>query len=231
MVCSVNISSIAVVTKIDCLMQKIFSVVFFLFLLDVHASAQRYNYSALRNGDLLFQDLDCGDLCDAIEQVTTSYKGRHFSHLGLVCIEKDTIFVIEAIGEKVKKTLLKDFVNRNQNEILLGRVKARYQKIIDKVIHYAQGQIGLPYDDAFLYGNGQYYCSELVYDAFKFGYGQKDFFVLEPMTFKQPHNKEFFPIWITYFKNLSMPIPEALPGINPGGISTSSRLRIYVFRR
>jgi hypothetical protein len=47
-------------------------------------SAQKSDYGALKNGDILFQDLDCGGLCDAIEQMTQSYGGRYFSHIGLV---------------------------------------------------------------------------------------------------------------------------------------------------
>ncbi|MHC4724324.1 MAG: hypothetical protein ACYS9V_08765 [Planctomycetota bacterium] len=37
-----------------------------------------------KEGDLLFQDLDCGPLCDAIEKVTTGYQGSNFSHVGIL---------------------------------------------------------------------------------------------------------------------------------------------------
>jgi hypothetical protein len=44
------------------------------------------------------------------------------------------------------------------------------------------------------------------------------------MTFKQPQDSSFFPVWIDYYKQLSMEIPEGQPGINPGGISRSDKI-------
>ena len=36
----------------------------------------------LKNGDLLFQDLDSSPLCDAIEKVTSGFNNLNFSHIG-----------------------------------------------------------------------------------------------------------------------------------------------------
>ena len=44
---------------------------------------------AFKSGYLLFQDLDCGELCDAIKWVTKGVNGKEFSHLGLVYIPGD----------------------------------------------------------------------------------------------------------------------------------------------
>jgi hypothetical protein len=180
----------------------------------------------LKNGDLLFQDLDCGPLCDAIEQVTISYGKRHFSHLGMVYVKHDSIFVLEAIGNSVRLTPLAAFRARTTHPMLAARVKAHYKSLVPKAISFAEHQLGVPYDDAYLYDNGKYYCSELIYDAFKAAQNGKDFFVLQPMTFKQPGTQSFFPAWITYYRNLKIPIPEGMPGINPGGISMSPLLDI-----
>jgi len=50
-----------------------------------HRSTFKQNHGfVLQPGDLLFQDLDCGPLCDAIEKVTTGYQGANFSHVGIV---------------------------------------------------------------------------------------------------------------------------------------------------
>lgn len=195
------------------------------------AKAQRNHFGKLKTGDLLFQDLDCGDLCDAIEQVTQSYRGRHFSHIGLVSVEGDSTYIIEAIGTTVHRTPIFDFVNRNNNELLLGRVKRRYRKIATNAVNFALQQLGLPYDDIFLYNNGKYYCSELIYDAFRSANRDKDFFSLAPMTFMQPNSKSFFPVWVDYYQNLSAPIPEGMAGINPGGISLSAKLTMYYYRK
>lgn len=192
--------------------------------------AQKKLKTPLRSGDLIFQDLDCGGLCDAIEQVTQSYGGRHFSHIGLISIEEDSIYIIEAIGQKVKRTPLGQFVSRNQKELLLGRVKPQYRQILPAAVTFARQQIGIPYDETFLYDNGKYYCSELLYDAFKVANSSKDFFELRPMTFKQPGSDSYFPVWVDYYKKLDTAIPESAPGINPGGISLSEKIDVFIYR-
>lgn len=204
---------------------------FFLLFTATVTVAQKSDYGTLKNGDILFQDLDCGGLCDAIEQVTQSYGGRHFSHIGLVSIEGDSIYVIEAIGTKVQRTALKEFTHRNGNEILLGRVSKSYQKMLPQAVHIAQEQIGIAYDDAFIYDNGKYYCSELLYDAFKQANANEAFFELRPMTFKKPNSNEFFPVWVDYYQKLKMPIPEGMAGINPGGISMSKKLQMFLYKK
>jgi hypothetical protein len=192
--------------------------------------AQNSNYGNLKDGDIIFQDLDCGPLCDAIEQVTYSYGGRHFSHLGLVSCERDSIFVIEAIGTKVQKTTIDKFLARTNNEHLIGRLKRRFLKLAKTSTLLAKEKIGMPYDDAFLYNNGKYYCSELIYDVFKQANNNNSFFELAPMTFKMPNSESFFPVWVEYYKNLGLPIPESKLGINPGGISRSKKLKVYKFK-
>ncbi len=188
--------------------------------------AQLPNNIKLQSGDFIFQDLDCGPLCDAIEQVTQSYAGHHFSHIGLVYLKGDTTYIIEAIGKEVQLTPLVKFSARTKNKMYIGRVKKRYKAVAKKAIQFALKQIGVPYDDEFLYNNGKYYCSELIYDAFKWANSNNDFFVLQPMTFKQPNSDQFFPVWVAYYKKLGVPIPEAAAGINPGGISTSDKIEI-----
>lgn len=181
--------------------------------------------TTLRSGDLLFQKMNCGELCDAIHAVTEGYQGNDFSHLGLVVIENDSIFIIEAAGNAVRKVTLEQFSKNTETTMFIGRVKSKYQKLIPQVISFAKQQIGIPYDDDYLYDNGKYYCSELIYDAFLKANG-KPFFELQPMTFKQPESKEFFPAWIEYYQNIKVEIPEGELGCNPGGISTSDKIKI-----
>jgi hypothetical protein len=191
------------------------------FLCTSFLKAQQY-----KTGDLLFQDLDCGELCDAIETVTQGYNGQKFSHIGLVYVKNDSIYIIEAIGENVHLTPIADFLERSENPIVQARVKTQYAKLVPNAIQFALQQKGKPYDEPFLYNNGKYYCSELIYDAFSFANNGKPFFQLERMTFKQPDSEVFFPVWVNYYKNLKMKIPEGKPGINPGGISRSDKIDI-----
>jgi hypothetical protein len=87
-------------------------------------------------------------------------------------------------------------------------------------------QMGVLYDDQYLYDNGKYYCSELIYDAFKAANKNKPFFKLFPMTYKKPGSDAYFPAWKVYFEHLNMEVPEGKPGCNPGGISLSDKIDI-----
>jgi cell wall-associated NlpC family hydrolase len=191
-----------------------------------NASAQKLTSKDLRPGDLIFQNLDCGPMCDAIEAVTEGVDGQDFSHVAMVCKQGDSLVVIEAIGKGVHFTSLENFAKRTTNKMYVGRVKPSYQKLITKAETFAEKQIGIPYDDAFIYGNNKYYCSELIYDAFKSANNGKPFFQLFPMTYKQPGSNEYFPVWVDYFKKLNLEIPEGKPGCNPGGLSRSEKIDI-----
>lgn len=177
-----------------------------------------------QSGDLVFQNLDCGGLCDAIEAVTEGYNHQSFSHIGLIVIQNDSTYVLEAIGKNVHLTPIAEFKKRSPHPLVHARLKLQYQPLITMAISFALNQQGVAYDDVFLYDNGKYYCSELIYDAFLFANNNKPFFSLEPMTFKQPNTQTFFPVWVTYYKQLGMDIPEGKPGINPGGISRSKQI-------
>lgn len=197
-----------------------------ILLLHNAATAQSFESIKLKTGDLIFQDLDCGPLCDAIEAVTSGYKGHKFSHIGLVYLRNDSTYIIEAMGSGVRMVPLLDFKKRSTHKLYVGRLKAQYQKLIPGAIKYATASIGIAYDDDFLYNNKKYYCSELIYDAFMQANGNKPVFKLEPMTFKEPGTNKYFPAWIDYYEKLKEPIPEGKPGINPGGISLSDKITI-----
>ena len=70
--------------------------------------SQMYPQTSFKVGDIIFQDLDCGPPCDAIEAVTSGYNGAQLSHCGIITEiqgkEFSQIFVIEAIGDGVIKT-------------------------------------------------------------------------------------------------------------------------------
>jgi hypothetical protein len=205
-------------------MRRIIGCLFLLFL-GLNAQAQTLKFE-LKNGDLIFQDLDCGPMCDAIEAVTEGYKGQKFSHVGLVWKKGNTIQIIEALSKGVDTIPLEQFMLRDTLHYKIGRVLPPYQKLIPKAIQFATQQLGKPYDVAFTYGNEAYYCSELIYDAFPYANKGKTFFQLFPMTFKQPQSETYFPVWVDYFNKLGIPIPEGELGCNPGGLSQSTKIKI-----
>lgn len=193
------------------------------------AQAKAISLADLQSGDLIFEDLDCGPLCDAIEAVTPACKGHHFSHIGI--IERTgggKLFVIESIGAGVKRTALDTFLLRSSHPCFIGTLKRKYRYLAVAAVQFAQAKIGIPYDDDFLYNNGKYYCSELVYDVFLLANGGRPFFRMFPMTYKVPGSGKFFPAWEHYFKEKKQAVPEGLPGCNPGSIAQSGKLRLYL---
>jgi hypothetical protein len=186
---------------------------------------------SFKNGDLIFQNLDCGPLCDAIESVTAGYKGMPLSHIAIVEIANGNIQVIEAIGKNVHKTPIDTFLKRivdsnGKPKVIVGRLNSSYITLVPKALAFCNEQLGKQYDDAFLPNNDKYYCSELLYDAFKDANNGKAFFSLQPMTFKDKKAKTFFPAWVDYFAALKMEIPEGIDGCNPAGIANDTKLTI-----
>lgn len=180
----------------------------------------------LKPGDLLFQDLDCGELCDAIESVTDGYNGWKFSHVAMVVENSNDLMIEEAIGKDVHITSFRDFLDRYKDDegnpkVVVGRLKD--DKSLDRIIKNSSKYIGMPYDDIFKIGDEKYYCSDLIYNVYK---DKKYFFDLNPMTFKSQSTNDFLPVWTDYYNKMKVPIPEGKPGLNPGSISRSNRINI-----
>ncbi len=205
--------------------------IFLLFSVSANWSCQqKTNTYQPQNGDILFQDLDCGPLCDAIKQVTASYGNYHFSHLGLVYKDSmDSVCVIEAIGTEVQCTPLRTFLNRSLNTQKKPKVIAMRTDFsltqIDSSVIIALSQLSKPYDDYFLPNNDKWYCSELIAYAFNTAM-HETIFEQTPMTYKTAGSPDIMPVWIEYFKNLNMAVPEGIPGCNPGGMSRSNHLKL-----
>ena len=181
----------------------------------------------LRTGDFLFQDLDCGPLCDAIESVTPGLDGRHFSHVGLVEQRGESAFVIEAISVGgVVRTPLAAFLSRATDsagvpQVVTRRLSPKHETLLPAAREFCESAMGMPYDDAYVMDNNKYYCSELLYDAFAHANGGRPVFELTPMTFKSPGSEDFDPAWVAYYERLGVEIPEGEPGCNPGSLAVS----------
>ena len=181
----------------------------------------------LENGDLLFQDLDSSPLCDAIENVTPGFDNMNFSHVGIVTIEDGKPMVYEAYPPNVQLVDLKVFLERsldinNKPKVIVGRLKKEYHKSIKSALRFIKNKVGTKYDELFLYENNEYYCSELLYEAFL----KDSIFELQPMNYKYKDSNEFQEQWINHFKKLDSEIPQGKLGINPGTMSISEKIEI-----
>jgi Permuted papain-like amidase enzyme, YaeF/YiiX, C92 family len=184
--------------------------------------------SKLQPGDLLFQDLDCGDLCTAIEKVTRKKGYPAISHVAIVeKIENGKIIIIEAL-KSVKRIDFKTFAQRSRDssgraKIVIARVKKGLKRHVPFLLHEIKMRLGKPYDSEFLPDNGAYYCSELISDSFA-SIGV-DIFKRKPMFFGK-EGSWALKIWRKYFDSKKKIIPSGKPGTNPMDIMTSSYLKI-----
>ncbi|NJN77641.1 MAG: hypothetical protein HC803_04355 [Saprospiraceae bacterium] len=215
-------------------MHSLFYPVFVLFsiVLIGFSSCQTAEDFQLQEGDLLFQDSDCGEFCDAIEAVTEGINGYEFSHVGLLMKDKDgTLKVMEAITVGVVLTPLDSFLNRsfdakNQPKVVVGRLKSEHQNLVSDAIKFIHSKMNATYDFVFNIENDSFYCSELIHLAFQSANNNQPIFETPKMTFKAPNTDSTFAIWQTYFEELGQPIPEGKIGLNPGSMSRSPYLEI-----
>jgi len=195
-------------------------------------SGGRHKHFELKPGDLLFQDIDCGPVCDAIEMANPGVEGARLSHIGMVSrVENNNVYVVEAFVNGVQEINFKDFISRSYDKkghpkVLVGRVDVD-EKLINKAVRKARSVIGSKYDLSFNFdvSDNKYFSSELIYDAFR-DEKNKPIFELAPMTFKKPGTNETKEVWVEYFKKIKTKIPEGGMGISPGEISKSKYVKI-----
>lgn len=109
-----------------------------------------------QEGDILFQ-VSCSRQSPFIQQAT----GSKWSHCGIV-VEKDKQWYVLEASNVVKLTPLKAWIKRGKN----GEMKKL--RVLKKPVKIKYGKyLGKPYDLAFKFNNGKWYCSELVYDIYK----------------------------------------------------------------
>jgi hypothetical protein len=200
------------------------------------------DFRALQTGDLVFLDLNCGDICDAIESVTVeqfAVDGPRLSHVGIVERFGDEIFILESWPPKgVQSTALSDFLARvsgglNQpSGVYLGKLKPEFRSAGQSAVARIRTQIGKPYDDRFVWTPKSFYCSELV----TFGFasegtstlGQFDpLFMPRPMYFGRPQSQAL-KTWADYYQNLKEEVPHQKLGVSPLGIYLEGKNRLFV---
>lgn len=185
----------------------------------------------LDTGDLVFIDLDCGEICDAIEIVTLEQQeasGPRLSHVGIIWKEKGKFHVLEAWPEGgVRKVSLESFLERasSADNVFYGVFNRDFESHAKRAAEWAKRQVGKPYDFVFKLGGDEYYCSELVRAAYKDILGNY-LFKVEPMYFGE-NDSEAYKVWKGYFDQYKTEIPTDEDGISPLSIYLQGRYRFF----
>lgn len=109
-----------------------------------------------KEGDILFQ-ISKSNQSPLIQLGTMS----KWSHCGVVIEKGDKLYVLEA-SSVVKLTPIKEWIARGRGGVYHKR------RVFDEEVKIKYKQyLGIPYDLAFKFDNGKYYCSELVYVIYR----------------------------------------------------------------
>jgi len=184
----------------------------------------------LKEGDILFQDLDKDSIDNAIEKVTQTSLKYNFTHVGIVVKHQNKLTVLEAISTGVQQTPVSTFLNRNlkngKPKVVVGKLNRKFKPALNEAIIHGKTLIGLPYDNVYKIGDSSYYCSELLYEMFHQANPNLLPFKLNPMTFKDSETNKTLPFWENYYAELNTEIPEGELGLNPNGMSVSPNITL-----
>lgn len=215
-------------------MNKIKNIFFiFTFILILYSSTANSDQFKLRPGDLLFQDLNCGALCDGIGEVTYGINNTYISHVSMVIYDSNKqLEIIEANSQGVVLTPLTKFLSYSHDQdgnpmVIVERLRPEYQKLIPGAINYAKSQLGRPYNKTFAPNNStSYYCSQLIYAAFLDANSGQSIFHTHKMSFKDSKTGQITLNWQNYFDQLKTKAPEGMTGTNPGMMSREPALKV-----
>ena len=118
----------------------------------------------LQNGDVVLQ-ASTSERSALIRKASRS----PYSHVGLVEVAKDGVFVIEAV-QPVSRTPLATWVKRGEGGwVTVLRPKGLKAATLARVVAAAKKELGKPYDARYRWDDERLYCSELVVKAFARG--------------------------------------------------------------
>ena len=174
----------------------------------------------LQNGDLVFaaieMQVETNNFSNAINSVTQTGNETNYTHIGIVGIDDNVIWVIHASPRKgVFRDSLETFL-KEEKHIFVYRLKPGYRHFITQALNKSLDYYGQTYDNSFLLNDSSQYCSGLIYHLFE----STGIFHLNPMTFKDISG-DFHPFWVEHYKKLNIEIPEGVPGCNPNEMATS----------
>ncbi len=206
-----------------------------LFASAVLLCACQFGGDRVRTGDLLFvgyrAEVQDSTMAGAIAAATGN-SSLNYVHVAIIEVANDTTWIVDATtGRGVARYPLEDFIRDfsegadNQPVFELARLKGESRKALRSYVQRAKSHIGLPYDYHFLPDNGQYYCSELVYDSYVRADGSH-IFHSAPMNFldKDGNLPQY---WSELFEQLGEEVPQGIPGTNPQDLHAEKNLLRY----
>lgn len=176
----------------------------------------------LQNGDLIFESVGKSAAAKAIDAATAHANEESFSHIAIIEVAKDGVYVIEAASENgVQRITLDEFLAEATHDesgnpaVTVMRLNRKYDTAA--FIANAKQYIGEPYDHYFMPDNGRMYCSELVYESYRDKNGNP-IFIARPMNFRAADGSmpEY---WVELFESLGEPIPQGVLGTNPNDMA------------
>ncbi|MBL8953604.1 MAG: peptidase [Myxococcaceae bacterium] len=119
----------------------------------------------LKSGDIVLQASQSG-MAESIRKATRS----PYSHVGVIEVGKDGVFVVEAISP-VSRTPFEKWRRRGRGGHLTVMRPRVSPEQAAAAVAAARAELGKPYDVRYGWGDDHIYCSELVVKAFERGAG------------------------------------------------------------
>ncbi|MCG8581637.1 MAG: hypothetical protein MI866_17055 [Bacteroidales bacterium] len=204
-------------------MNRIINTVVIVLLVIVMGCTDNSSQRQFQTGDILFRGRLNGSLSQAIDAVTQTGMEHHYTHMGILELINDTVWVYHAAPVKgVCKELLADFCLQNEDSIVVGhfRIKDGSKEMFNNALEIARQHVGQAYNYSYVMEDEGFYCSEYIYHLFE----QDSVFKLNPMTFIDPKSGQFHSGWVKHYNDLGIEIPEGQPGCNPNGMAASENL-------
>ncbi len=116
---------------------------------------------SFKNGDIIFQSSKSGQSL-AVQLATHS----KYSHVGVLMKEGDEWYVYEAV-QPVKKTKFEKWIKHGDDKFwITKRLEGLTSEQASKIKSYMVSQLNKNYDTYYNWGDGEMYCSELVWKAY-----------------------------------------------------------------
>jgi hypothetical protein len=119
-------------------------------------------------GDVVLQDLECGERCALIRDVTQS----RYAHVGVVVVDDGERFVWEALGPVGPVPLDAWLARGVEGKVAVYRPRPSLRAKRAGVEAAMRAMAGRPYDGDYQWDDARIYCSELVAKAYRDALGR-----------------------------------------------------------